>query len=86
MFKTTNKGVVFFIFQEDISLKKFDLRVAQIHLSAVKAQVSDFLKIKVIFITCKLVKMIYVVNITIMYHCSLIYLYGHFSEVHQKQT
>jgi len=26
--------------QEDISLKRFDLRVAQIHLAAVKAQVS----------------------------------------------
>ena len=26
--------------QEDISLKRFDLRVAQIHLSAVRAQVS----------------------------------------------
>jgi hypothetical protein len=30
--------------QEDISLKRFDQRIAQIHLAAVKAQVSSMLK------------------------------------------
>ena len=28
--------------QEDISMKRFDLRVAQIHLAAVRAQVSTY--------------------------------------------
>jgi hypothetical protein len=34
--------------QEDISMKKFDLRAKQLHWAAVRAQVSDSFQLKII--------------------------------------